>query len=323
MNLAYVGRRSLYVLLNLWIIVTLVFFMFRALPGNPADVLISPFAPPELRLRQIELLGLDRPLPVQYLSFLGDVIRGQFGVSFYRNVPVTDVIGPAFINTMVLVMATFLVSYFIGAGGGALLAWTRGSLGEKIVNAIALVMRGAPTFWVGMLLIMIFSVRLGWFPSGGMRGGDFGQSGFGLYFSVEFLRYLALPVLAASTYALGLPLLLMRNTMLDVVDADYIDLARAKGLSKPVILYKHALRNALMPMIAESSQFIGWAVGGLVVIEFVFSWPGLGREIVNAVSARDYPLAQGAFLLIAVLVMLLYFFSDLIATYLDPRTRRV
>lgn len=323
MNLSYVGRRSLYVFLNLWIIVTLVFFMFRALPGNPADVLISPFAPPEVRLRQIELLGLDQPLPAQYFSFLGDVLRGQFGVSFYRNVPVTEVIGPAFVNTMVLVMATFLVSYILGAAGGALLAWTRGSVGEKVANTVALVMRGAPTFWVGMILIMVFSVRLGWFPSGGMRGGDFGRGALDLYFSLEFLRYLTLPVLAASTYALGLPLLLMRNTMLDVVDADYIDLARAKGLSKPVILYKHALRNALMPMIAESSQFIGWAVGGLVVIEFVFSWPGLGREIVNAVSARDYPLAQGAFLLIAVLVTLLYFLSDLVATVLDPRTRRV
>lgn len=318
----YIVQRSLYVLLNLWVIVTLVFFLFRALPGNPADVLISPFAPPELRDRLSEQLGLNEPLLTQYGTYLGDLFRGELGTSFFKNVPVTEVIIPAFMNTMVLVLATFVVSYVLGTLGGAVLAWTRGSTGEKIINAVVLFMRGAPTFWVGMIFILIFAVQLGWFPSGGMRGGDFGQRALTYYFSTDFLRYLALPVAAASTYALGLPLLLMRNTMLEVVDADFIDLARAKGLSKPAILYKHALRNGLMPMIAESSQFIGWAVGGLVVVEFVFSWPGLGREIVMAVSARDYPLAQGAFLLIAVLVTLLYFLSDLLATYLDPRTRR-
>ena len=322
MSASYIVQRTLYVLLNLWVIVTLVFFLFRALPGNPADVLISPFAPPELRERLSEQLGLNEPLFAQYGTYLSDLARGDLGSSFFKNVPVTEVIWPAFMNTMVLVLATFVVSYVLGVAGGAILAWTRGSIGEKIASSIVLVLRGAPTFWVGMIFILIFAVQLGWLPSGGMRGGGFGQSAASLYFTPEFFRHLALPVAAASTYALGLPLLLMRNTMLEVVDADFIDLARAKGLSKPVILYKHALRNGLMPMVAESSQFIGWAVGGLVVVEFVFSWPGLGREIVMAVSSRDYPLAQGAFLLIGVLVTMLYFLSDLLATYLDPRTRR-
>jgi peptide/nickel transport system permease protein len=315
-------RRLVYVLLNLLVIVTIVFFMFRALPGNPADVLISPFAPPEARQARIEALGLDDPLPVQYVGYMRDLVTGDLGTSFFRNVPVMDVIRPAFLNTLLLAVSIFLVSYSLGVAGGAFLAWRRGSAVEKIGNALALFVRGAPSFWVGMILVLVFAVNLGWLPSGGMRQEDFGRQGLGVYFSLETLKHLVLPVAAASLSAVGLPLLLMRNTMLDVVDAEFIDLLRAKGLSRFSILYRHALRNALMPLMAESAQFIGWAVGGVVVIEVVFSWPGLGREIVQAISARDYPVAQGAFLLIAVLVMVLYFVSDLLATYLDPRTRR-
>lgn len=323
MSGTYVIKRLLYMLLNLVFIITLVFFLFRLLPGNPADLLISPFvAGPDVRAALIERLGLDQPLYVQYLRYFGDILRGDLGASFFQNVPVTTIVFRDFMNTLVLVVAVFLISYITGSLLGALLAWRRGSFVEKMGSSVALFVRGAPTFWVGMLLILLFAVNLGWLPSGGLRSANFGNRDLlSVYTSVDFLKHLALPVLAGSIYATGLPLLLMRNTMLEVVHSDYLDLARAKGLSEAKVLYKHAFRNALMPLVAESSQFLGWAVGGMVAVEFVFSWPGLGREIVTAVSARDYPLAQGAFIYIAVLVLVIYFLADLIATYLDPRAR--
>lgn len=309
--------------LNLWVIVTLSFFLFRLVPGNPADLMVSPFVGEEVRDAIVERLGLNDPLPIQYGKYMADLLTGDFGTSYLTNKPVIDVVVPAFLNTLVLVLGMFAVSFVTGSALGALMAWYRNSSFEKTASTAELFVRSAPTFFVGVLLILIFSRNLGWLPSTGMRDANFGETNLlKIYTSADFLRHLVLPVLAGSIYAHVVPALLMRNTMLELKYADFIDLVRAKGFSERYVMFRHGVRNALMPLIAEGSQFLGWAIGGLVAIEFVFSWPGLGREIVNALDGRDYPVAQAAFFLIAVMVMLVYFLADVAAALLDPRVRR-
>lgn len=319
----YLFKRLLYILVNLWVIVTISFFLFRLVPGNPADLMVSPFVGEEVRDAIIERLGLNDPLPLQYIKYMGDLLTGDFGTAYLTNKPVLGTVLPAFANTLVLVLGMFTVSFLLGSALGALMAWYRNTKFEKTTSTLELFVRSAPTFFVGVLLILIFSKNLGWLPSTGMRDANFGETNlFRIYTSTDFLSHLVLPVIAGSVYAHVVPALLMRNTMLELKYADFIDLIRAKGFSEAYVMFRHGVRNALMPLIAEGSQFLGWAIGGLVAIEFVFSWPGLGREIVNALDGRDYPVAQAAFFLIAVMVMLVYFLADMVAAMLDPRVRR-
>jgi peptide/nickel transport system permease protein len=308
---------------NLWVIVTISFFLFRLVPGNPADLMVSPFVGEEVRDAIIERLGLNDPMLVQYVKYVGDLVTGDFGTSYLTNKPVIDIVGPAFMNTLILVLGMFFVSFLVGSALGALMAWYRNSTFEKTASTSELFVRSAPTFFVGVVLILIFSKNLGWLPSTGMRDANFGETNLlRVYTSRDFLQHLILPVAAGAIYAHVVPALLVRNTMLELKYADFIDLVRAKGFSERYVMFRHGVRNALMPLIAEGSQFLGWAIGGLVAIEFVFSWPGLGREIVNALDGRDYPVAQAAFFLIAVMVMLVYFAADVLAAALDPRVRR-
>lgn len=320
----YVIRRLIYLVLNLWVLITIAFFLFRLLPGNPADFLIDPLlTDPQRRAEVMERLGLNDPLFIQYFKYLGALLVGDLGHSFRSNLPVTEIVGRSFANTMVLVVAMFVVAYTVGVTVGAWFASRRGALAERVGGTLALFVRGMPGFFLGVLLVMIFAVTLGWLPSTGMRSGNYQeQSLFAIYTSWDFIRHLILPVATAAITACVAPMILMRNTMLDVMHSDFMELVEAKGVSRRKRLYRHGVRNALMPLIAEGSQFIGYAVGGLVEIEVVFSWPGLGREIVTAINTRDYVVAQGAFIYIGVLVMIVYFIADILAALLDPRLRR-
>ena len=323
MTPSYILRRLGYVTLNLLVIVTIAFFLFRLVPGNPADIMVGPLASDELKQTIIERYGFDDPLPLQYVKYMRSLVTSDLGSSLLTNRPVREVVFRSFSNTLVLVVGIFVVSFTLGGLIGAFLGWKRGTWIERVGGALELLIRGAPTFFVGVILILIFSNNLGWLPSTGMRSGGFEETNlFRIYTSSDFLKHLILPVVTGSLYAHVVPALIMRNTMIHLKHADFLDLARAKGLSERAVMFRHGVRNALMPLIAEGSQFLGWAVGGLVAIEFVFSWPGLGREIVNALDVRDYPVAQGAFLFIAILVVVAYFLSDILAGLLDPRVRR-
>lgn len=321
MSAGYIIRRVLYMLVNLWVIVTVAFFLFRLMPGDPVAAQVGNLADVGTKERLTEQLGLNEPLLVQYGTYIGNLIQGDFGLSLTRQTPVSAIIFRDFVNTFLLTIATFLVSYTIGSIIGAILAWKRGSGIERLGLSMALVVRGVPTFWAGMVLIYIFSIKLNWLPASGMRSGDYSDSSWGFYLSLDFLKHLALPVLAGTIYTFGLPLLLMRNMMVDALESGYIDLARAKGLSEGRVIFAHAFRNALLPLIAASSIAIAWLISGLVAIEVVFSWPGLGREIVQAVTTRDYTVAQGALVLVGTLVVVSYFIGDLISTWVDPRAR--
>jgi peptide/nickel transport system permease protein len=225
-----------------------------------------------------------------------------------------------FPNTLLLTGTSLLVAYAFGAVGGAFLAWRRGSPIEGAGILLALMTRAAPEFFLGMLVLSFFSFNLGWFPSSGVSDpGVIYSSIFDQVLSLDFWHHLALPAITLAIYLQGLPLLLMRSNMLEVLDEDFVTMARMKGLRESRVMLAHAARNALLPIVTALTLGIGYAIGGNVVIENVFSWPGIGRLLVRAVSAHDYPLAQGAFLLIAVVIVTMNFLADVIYGALDPR----
>ncbi|MBI2873642.1 MAG: ABC transporter permease [Firmicutes bacterium] len=316
----FLVRRVLSLLITLFIIITVIFFLFRVLPGDAADYLVDPLSSEELKTTVRKQLGLDRPILVQYGLYLLNLVKGDLGNSFVYGRPVSTLVVTALLNSLPLVVITWFIAYFVGGFIGVLFAWKRGSIFEKVGSLLVLIIRGAPPFWIGLMLVYLFALYLGWFPESGMHAGIRGEGDIlALWFSSEFPRYLILPVMTASIYSLALPLLLMRGSMLDVLHEDYLDLARAKGLKEWVVIFRHGARNALLPMVAQSGTYLGWAVGGLVTIEVVFAWPGMGRLIAYALLSRDFPLAQGAFVGIALLVMLLYLVVDFLIPLLDPR----
>lgn len=324
MNALYFLKRLLYSLFTIWAIMTVTFLLFRALPGDPAGMMIDPLLTDEARRQAIvERLGLDRPLWVQYIDYFRMLLQGDFGTSFQSRQPVTTLLGSAFLNSLVLAIVIFVLAYGLGSMFGAVLAWNRGRWIDRAGVYGALLLRGAPMFFVGILLIMVFAINLNWFPSSGIRSEFGAASPWDIYTSWDFVRHLVLPAVTGAFHVASSPVLIMRSSMLDVTQAEFLDLARAKGLTDRVVLFRHAFRNAVLPLVAEGSQFFAYAVGGLVVVEVVFSWPGLGRTIVNALNFRDYPLAQGAFIYLGLLVVVAFLVSDLLAAWLDPRARRV
>lgn len=301
-------------------VVTLMFLMFRLMPGDPMAAYISETLSEESRQSIRAQFGLDRPLWQQYLIYLANLCRGELGMSFFLKEPVWNVVMTALPNTLALTVSALVLAYIFGVVAGAFLASKRGSLVEGVAIPVALATRAAPEFWVGMILLSVFAFSLGWFPSGGAASpGATYASEWQRMTSLDFLHHLTLPVITLALYLQGLPLLLMRSTMLDVMHEEYVTMARMKGLSSRRIVLHHAARNAMLPVATAFTLSLGQLVGGNVVIEIVFSWPGLGRILVQAVSSSDYPLAQGAFLLVAFALISMNFVADLCYAILDPR----
>ncbi|WP_373189733.1 ABC transporter permease [Halolamina sp.] len=321
-NKRYLARRFLLMVVSLFTVATILFFLFRMVPGGPMSAIMSPRMTEAARQRVIENFGLNEPLWRQYLLYMWQLLHLNLGESFYYGQTVKGLIVDRFYNTMVLMLTAFLISYTIGIYLGAQLGWIRGTPKERAAMIVVLLMRSTPVFWTGMIVLYLFAFELNMFPLGGMRGvGAEYSSVSGKFLSVDFLYHLVLPVFTLTTFYTGLPLLLMRNNLLEVLSEDYIDTARAKGLTNRRILFRHAARNAVLPVVTAFAIAIGFAVGGQVLIETVFSWPGLGREMVKASLRSDYPVAQGAFLLLSTIVISMNFLADLAYTYLDPRVR--
>lgn len=315
-----IWRRLGQAVITMWIILTVLFFLFRLGLPDPTVALVSEGLSPEDRAQIAARFGLDRNIFMQYLVYLRNVVTGELGRSFHYNAPVAGIIGERFLNTMVLMLPAILISYVIGPVLGVLLAWRRGSRFEVGGITGALVLRSAPMFWTGMIAVMIFGIWLGWFPTSGMRTFPYEAAHFfDKIMTADFLHHLIMPATVIGLYYLGLPMLIMRNTMLEVLGENYIEFCRARGMSSARIMYRHAARNALLPVITQLAITIGLAVGGQVVVEVVFSWPGLGLEMFNAVRTSDYPLAQASFMLMAAIVLVLNLLVDLIYSWLDPR----
>ncbi|MBM3598137.1 MAG: ABC transporter permease [Alphaproteobacteria bacterium] len=313
-------ERLLHTLLVVWAVVTILFLMFRLMPGSPLAAYLHDNLSEEQQNLILQQFGLDRPLWEQYFIYLGNLLQGELGVSFFQRRPVLDVLLAVFPNTIVLTLSSLIVAYVFGVLAGAYLAWRRNSVIERAAVPAVLAIRAAPEFWIGMVLLAIFSFELGWLPSGGANSpGMFYDSEIDRFLSLDFLRHLILPVLTLALYLQGLPLLLMRSNMLEVMHDEFVTMARMKGLSEWSIVIRHAARNALLPVLTAFALGVGVSVGGNVVVEIVFSWPGIGRLLVNAVATLDYPLAQGAFLLIALVLIFMNFVADMLYSMLDPR----
>ncbi len=316
----YILGRTIQILITLWIILTVLFFLFRLGLPDPTVALVTEGLSPDDRQIIIQRFGLDRPLYQQYFIYLRNVVIGEMGISFHYKAPISGILPEKVFNTLVLMLPAILIAYTLGPMLGVLLTWKRGTKIEATGISLGLIFRSAPMFWIGMLVVMFFGIWLGWLPTGGMRTIPYHVDHFVLkIFSLDFLKHLILPLLVLVLYYTGLPMLIMRNTMLEVMGEDFIEFCRAKGISMRKVMYKHAARNALLPVITQLAITIGLAVGGQVVVEVVFSWPGIGREMLSAVQTSDYPMAQATFMLMATMVLLMNLLADLLYSKLDPR----
>ena len=304
----------------LWVVATLTFFLFRLVPGDPTLNFISPTFSEEMRTALLRSFGLDKPLLEQYLIYMGNLLHGDLGVSFLQNQPVSRMLLRALPNTVILTLVSLCAAYAFGILTGAFLAFRRGTALEAVAIPSALAARAAPEFWLGMILLAAFAFQLGWFPTGGAMspGADLGPLGAQLA-SADYWWHIVLPALTLALYLQGLPLLLMRATMLEILNDEFIVMARMKGLSRWSIVIRHAARNALLPVVTAFALGLGASIGGNVVVETVFAWPGVGRLLVGAVQGADYPVAEGAFLLIAATLVLMNMVADLVYHALDPR----
>jgi peptide/nickel transport system permease protein len=304
----------------LWVVVTLLFLLFRLAPGNPLVAYIDPTFTKEQQDQLLRQFGLDKPLYVQYFFYLGNLLRGEFGASFFQRQPVDEIVLEVLPNTLYLTLTSLFLAYIIGVIGGIILAWQRGTRLEQMGVTFTLMTRAAPDFWVGMIFLAVFAFGLRWFPSSGATSpGTIYETEWAKLTSFDFWWHLALPAMTLAIYLHGLPLLLMRSNMLEVLQDDFITMGRLMGYSEWRVMVRHAARNALLPVVTAMALGVGYSIGGNVVIENVFGWPGLGRTLVRAVSASDFPLAQGAFLFIAVVMVAMNFIADFLYGVLDPR----
>ncbi len=314
------AERLGHLLLVLWAVASLTFVLFRLMPGDPTLNFLSPQFNEEMRAALMRNFGLDLPLWQQYLIYFGQLLRGDFGRSFLQNQPVASILWDALPNTVILTLVSLSLAYAFGIVAGAFLAFRRGGVTEAIAIPAALATRAAPEFWLGMLLLALFAFQLGWFPTGGaVSPGETVGSLADRLGSADFWWHLCLPALTLTLFLQGLPLLLMRATMLEVLNDEFIVMARMKGLSRWAIVMRHAARNALLPVVTAFALGLGASIGGNVVVETVFAWPGIGRVLVQAVQGADYPVAQGAFIMIAFVLVVMNTVADLAYAWLDPR----
>jgi peptide/nickel transport system permease protein len=309
----YILQRVLGMLAVMFVVVTIVFVIVRVAPGDPAAVMLGPEATAQdiaaLRAR----LGLDRSLAVQYLLFLSQLASGDLGESIFLNRPVLSALADRAEPTFFLTLFAIAIASAIAIPVGVLSAYRRGSIFDQAATTAAMLFASIPSFWLGLLLIQFFAVRLGLFPVSGYGGP-------GASFATRML-HLVLPATALGIVSSSLILRFTRASMLDVLNDDYVRTARSKGMSEIRVVMKHAFKNALIPILTVIGLTAALLVSGAVVTETVFGLPGVGSLVVSAVLRRDYPVIQGALLVIAALYVLINFLIDMTYLAIDPRVR--
>lgn len=300
----YLLRRAGHTLIVLIGVVAVTFFLLR-LTGDPVALLLPLDATPEAEARLRTQLGLDAPLIVQFGRYVGTIAKGDFGMSLRYRVPAFELFAQRFSATLELVIASIAVAIVVGIPVGVLAAATRGSAVDTGLMGLALVGQAVPGFYMGLMLILLVSVHLGWLPSGG-RG---------------TLAHLVLPTVALSSYLVALVARMTRSSVLETLGQDYARTARSKGLSSSRVLFVHALKPALIPVITLLGLQVGTLFSGAVVTETVFSWPGIGRLAVEGISARDFPVVQVVVLMTATLFVVTNIVVDVIYAVIDPRIR--
>lgn len=315
---AYVGQRLLGAAVSLLAVIFTSFFLFRIIPGDPVRVMTHGRP---VSIEQKEALarefGLDKPLLEQFGSYLLGVLRFDFGESFQYNRPVLTMVGERLWPTLLLVGASLVVSAALGLWLGVQGAWRHGSAADRVNTGVALTLWSVPSFWLGLILIVVFGSGLGWFPTSGMKTP--GVEGLAAVLDVAHHMVLPLVTLVAVVYAQYL--MVMRSSLLDEMGSDYLVTARAKGLRDAEVKNRHALPNALLPTVTLVFINIGFVVFGAVLVETVFSWPGLGKLFYEGLNVPDLPLVQGLFVIFSAAVILMNLVCDLLYPVIDPRVR--
>ncbi|MFD5025961.1 ABC transporter permease [Streptomyces sp. NPDC058373] len=321
--LRYVAGKLAGAAVSLFAVLVTSFFLFRMIPGDPVKHMTQgrPVSTEQLAAMRREF-GLDLPLWQQFTDYCANALTGDFGMSYQFRAPVIDKITEALPATLLLTGTAFVIYTVLGIWLGARSAWRSGKLGDRFSTAFALTLYSVPSFWLGLLLIITLSVGIGpvpgMFPTGGMESG--GESGFG--YVLDVAHHMVLPVVTLVAVEYARTLLVMRSSLLDEMGSDYLTTARAKGLRDDAVRRRHAVPNALLPTVTLLFVNLGNTVAGAILVETVFSWPGLGGLFYQALSVPDLPLVQGLFFLFAAAVILMNTLADVIYPLLDPRVGR-
>lgn len=303
--LSYIIRKLLTLIPVMLGVYTLVFVVMQVLPGDAALIRAGPGATPEVVENIRRQLGLDKPIPVQYVNYLKDAVRLDFGRSIRTNQPVVDDVKSRYLTTVQLTLVATIIFLVVGLPLGVIAAVKRNTIWDGIAILVSLIGISMPGFWLGLLLIWYFAVRLGWLPA----------------FGFSSPKHVILPAITLASYGIAYTARYTRSSMLEELMQDYVTTARAKGLRERIVLLRHALRNALIPTVTQAALGFGFMLGGAVVVEVVFTVNGVGRLIVDAILYRDFPVVQGGVLLLALNFVLVNLLADIACAYLDPRVR--
>ncbi len=299
----YIARRLILTIPVVLGVSIIVFAIIRMLPGDPARAMAGPQASPQYIESVRARYGLDQPIPVQYVTFMSRAVQGDLGVSVFSRRPVMTEIGERFPRTLLLASVSLLLATAIGVPAGIISATRRNSLFDNASMIAALVGVAAPVFWLALMLQLLFAVQLGWFPSSG----------------IGTPAHLVLPSVTLGAASAGLFARITRSSMLEVLREDYVTTARAKGLAENVVVYKHALKSAMIPVVTVLGLQFGILLGGAVLTETVFAWPGIGRLLVDSILRRDYPVVQATVMMLAFLFVIINLVVDIAYAFLDPR----
>ena len=315
-------KKLLFALITILFVVAFNFFLFRIMPGNAETIIAKSTTSQAVKDRLLAEAGLDKPLMTQFTIYMGDLLTGDFGDAFNTydgKQDVLSIIAGRIPNTVILLVAAEVIAIVLGLLVGVICAWKRGTALDTGLLSGSLVLYSMPTFWFAMVLIFVFCVGLRWFPTGGITTA--GTNYVGWRHIQDYVQHMILPMLCMGILMLGSYAIIMRSTMIDVLTEDYITTARAKGFSTRYILMKHAMPNAMLPMITVIAMNLSLVVGGAIQLETLFSWQGLGKLMYEALLRRDYPLLQGCFVITTVAVVVTNFITDSVYALIDPRVK--
>jgi peptide/nickel transport system permease protein len=309
----YLVKRLISLVPILFGVTVMVFLLVHMIPGDPAAAMLGTEATPDAVQALRQEMGLDRPLPVQYLTWLGKAVKGDLGRSLHARAPVGELIGEKFAATAELGLVATVISLVIAIPAGIVSAVRKNTLLDYVATLTSLFGVSMPSFWLGIALILFFGLRLRWLPAGGYT--PFSQA------PLENLRYVLLPAISLGAGLAGVVARQTRSAMLEVLREDFIRTARAKGLAERVVIYRHALRNSLIPIVTVVGLQVGRILGGVVITETIFAWPGIGKLVVDGIFARDFPVVQAVTLVMAFSFVLINLVVDMLYGYFDPRIR--
>lgn len=308
-------------LLTLFAIATFNFLLFRILPGDPLRLLArSGNLSAEAIARLKDLFGLDQPQWMQYLIYLKNIVTGQFGMSITYRRPVIDIISERLFNTLVLLAVATIIVVLIGIGTGIIAAMKRGSKTDRVLVVASMIGWSLPTFWTGLMLIIVFGVFMHALPIAGVLTPGMSYSSIWAVVA-DFARHLILPTIALVVVDMAQFFLITRSALVDVLTEDYVLTAKGKGLSANMVLWRHALPNAMLPIITTLTLYVSLVIGGAIQVETIFSYPGMGMLMYDAVLKRDYPILEASFFLLASVTIISNFISDLVYMIIDPRVK--